>query len=144
MNAEKILGFDQWSPQRRKMSIWDLQTSIFFAANVLCHEFSHAFIRHHVGKDIFMNDESLAETGFSWENFTFGGAIEAADERSSIGLVPWLSLQRFEEYMSLSAKVDIRHFGKFEHQRHMFIQPQRYGEFLYQRFWVEEQLGVFK
>jgi len=67
MNTRPIMGFNMRSSQWRGLSIWDLQTSIFNTASVLCHELAHAFMLYHVGRDAYMNDESISETGFSWE-----------------------------------------------------------------------------
>jgi hypothetical protein len=99
------------------------------------------------GRDAFMNDESLAETGYSWENFIFGGAlhIEAYDGHSSLSIMPWPNLQQFESYMAISAKMGIRYFGQLEYSRHLAVQPCQYGEFLHQKFWDEEKPDkVFK
>jgi len=99
------------------------------------------------GRDAFMNDESLAETGYSWENFIFGGAlhIEAYDEHSSLSIMPWPNLQQFESFMAISARMSIRYFGQLEYSRHLAVQPCQYGEFLHQKFWDEEKPDkVFK
>ena len=145
MNTKMIKGFDMRSRQWQGLSIWDLQTSIFATASTLCHEFSHAFMIYHVGRDAYMNDESISETGFSWENFTFGGAIQPYPGSPSLLLMPWPNLQQFEHYMATSARMGIRYFGKLEYSRFLKVLPSQYGEFLHQRFWDEEKPDkVFK
>ena len=149
MNTTKIKGFNAKTHPTawQRWSIWDLQHSIFHTASVLCHEFAHAFLDFQLGRDAFMNDESLAETGYSWENFIFGGAlhIEAYDEHSSLSIMPWPNLQQFESFMAISARMSIRYFGQLEYSRHLAVQPCQYGEFLHQKFWDEEKPDkVFK
>lgn len=96
-----------------------------------------------------MNDESVSETGFSWENFTFGGTVqplpETLDEIPSLLLYSWPNLQHFKSYMSSSAKMGIRYFGQLEYSRNVPVGPWQYGEFLQQKFWDEKKAGnVFK
>ena len=112
MNTRSIKGFDMKSSQWRGLSIWDLQTSIFNTASTLCHEFAHAFMIYHVGRDAYMNDESISETGFSWENFTFGGVVQSCPGSPSTFLMPWPNLDLFEDYTAASARMGIRYFGK--------------------------------
>lgn len=149
MDTKNIKGFNTRTHPTawQRYSIWDLQQSIFCTASTLCHEIAHAFVGYHIGRDTFMNDESLAETGFSWENFIFGGTLhpETLDGRPSLALLPWPNLQQYELYMANSAKMGIRYFGQLEYSRHLIVQPSQYGEFLHQRFWDEEKPDeVFK
>jgi hypothetical protein len=145
MDTKTIKGFNtRTNPTAwQRYSIWDLQQSIFATASVLCHEFAHAFLGYHVGRDAFMNGESLSETGFSWENFIFGSTLapDVFDGRPSLVLLPWPNLQQFETYMAKSARMGIRYFGKLEYSRELVVEPSQYGEFLHQKFWDEDKPG---
>jgi len=141
INIKSFTAYDVKSARWRDGSIWDLQGEISRKASVICHEFSHAFMEFHVGRDACMNDESLLETGFSWESFAFGGTINEIDGSPSICLTPWPNLEVFERYVKVSAAIDIRHFGKLDYPRIFRVEPSQFTEFLHHEFWEEERPG---
>jgi hypothetical protein len=78
MNASHISGFDQSTDEWQDMTIRRLKRTVFQWAKTLSHEFAHAIMAHYVYRpghevEACLNDETLAEAGFSWENFVFGG-----------------------------------------------------------------------
>ena len=142
LNTKKITGFDQSSDQWRGMTIWELKTAIFDCASIVCHELTHAFMRFHCQREGFMNEECSLETGFAWENFTFGGLIHRDDsDPTTVIVLPWPNMQYFNHYMQGGHPMAIRSFGKLAWARTLIVDPQRYTRFLTQSFWDEETPG---
>lgn len=142
LNAEWIEGFDQSSEEWRDMTIPEVKKEIFVQAVILCHEFAHALMNHHCEAEVPMNDEPVAETGFCWENFVFGGMVRDTPYDPHLGnsvirthVVQWPDLRIFEKYSEGEAAMPIRYFGKLQDQRELPFDASRCTRFLDQSFW---------
>jgi hypothetical protein len=77
LNTSDMDGYDQRADPWKQFTVSALKREIFNGARVLCHEIAHALVNYSFGfeEDPAFNEEKMIETGFSLENFIFGGVV---------------------------------------------------------------------
>jgi hypothetical protein len=82
MNVDEIEGQDTSNDNWLDSTVSGVQASIVRCASTIGHEFAHAMVLLTLGGDVpepRFNGETLSddnETGYSWENFVFGGSLQ--------------------------------------------------------------------
>lgn len=144
LNVALMKGFDQSEDEWSRMTINDCRAEIFAMASLIGHEFAHAVMDHFVYKadftaNMFLNEESLAEEGYCWENFVFGGMIHHVKFGSTrpFYLVPWPNLEILERYFKTGFQIDNRHFGTLRNHPWKELLHDEYERFFEQDFWDE-------
>lgn len=144
INVGQMNGFDQSSDELSRMTIKECRAEIFATASLIGHEFAHAMMDHFVytnklNANVFLNEESLAEDGYCWENFVFGGTITSAGYgfTRTFYVVPWPNLEVLERYTRTGYEVDNRHFGTLRDLPWKELFHNEYERFFEQSFWDE-------
>jgi hypothetical protein len=92
LNVDDIEGHDMSNDNWLDSTISGVQASIVMSAAVIGHEFAHAMVLLTLGdvpEEPSFNGESLSddnETGYSWEDFVFGGSLKV--DEGSLSVMP--------------------------------------------------------
>lgn len=142
LNAGLINGFDQSSDKWLSMSIKECKSEIFNTAKVIGHEFAHAMMGHFamtvdLATELFLNEESLAEAGFCWENFVFGVMVTNDDSKfpRRFYVVPWPSVEIYNQYAGTEFDMQSRHLGALQKTRWHPLLQYDFERFFKQSFW---------
>lgn len=142
LNAGLINGFDQSSDKWLSMSIKECKSEIFNTAQVIGHEFAHAMMGHFamtvdLDTELFLNEESLAEAGFCWENFVFGGMVTNDDSKfpRRFYVVPWPSVEIYDQYAGTEFDMQSRRLGALQKTRWHPLLQYDFERFSKQSFW---------
>lgn len=91
-------GFEQTTGDWKQFTVAALRREIIDGARLLCHEIAHALVTHSFmfENDPAFNDEKMVETGYSMENYLFGGVLRRDDD--AIRLMFWPNEKIWNEY----------------------------------------------
>ena len=151
LNVDSLAGCDMSSDDWLDRTVSDIRASILRVAATIGHEFAHAMaeITQDGGPAPRLNDEAVVETGFSWENFVFGGRLDFDDDGDGRLLVsPWPHYQGWKAYADNWNNLQLRAVGRgaLPLVREYVVESELWERFLEQRFWDETQSekGTFK
>jgi hypothetical protein len=84
LNVDRVVGHDMSNDDWLDSSISGIRVSILEFATTIGHEFAHAMVLLTLDglPEPRLNEESIIETGFSWENFVFGGTLQKKTGRA--------------------------------------------------------------
>jgi hypothetical protein len=127
------------------MTMTGMKVDMFGMASTVCHEFAHALEQHHC--DCFpmppMNDEPLVETGYSLENFLFGGLFQKWETPC---LQRWPQPFLYDCHTSNNYPMDARLFADLGPDRNFPIELAKIAALLEQSFWDDPKplVGCWK
>jgi hypothetical protein len=77
MNLNRIQAYDMSNDDWQKMTNSELRAAVITGASKICHEFAHAMTEiYFLGRsEPYMNTDNIAEAGFAFENYVFGGGL---------------------------------------------------------------------
>jgi hypothetical protein len=145
LNLNHMPGYDMSNDDWQKMTISELRTVIVLGATKICHEFSHAVTNIYFPDlgEPYMNTDNIAEAGFAFESYIFGGSTRP-------GQMPhqnwpcYLMVSAWPNYSSWKVydrPLELNSFGKaaVPDAAHFFPRPFRWERFLEQGFWDESE-----
>lgn len=143
LNVDRLVGLDMSNNDWLDSTISQLRASILQFAGTIGHEFAHAMVKFTLRErpEPQMNEERITETGYSWENFVFGGTLEEDADCGWI-VTPWP-----DGYIGNSVQL----CGRSGRGAHLPLQchppyERTWERFFEQRFWDEPSCpgGAFK
>jgi hypothetical protein len=149
LNVDAIDACDMSDDDWLDRKVSDIRSSILGFANTIGHEFAHAMadITQNGNRAPHLNDEAVVETGFSWENFVFGGRLDF-DDGGGVYCAPWPSYRTWEQYASDSNTLQLCALGRgaLPLERVCQVEKQAWESFFDQRFWDQRDSprGAFK
>ena len=124
------------------MTVAEIKIEMFYHASTICHELAHAIEQTYVDMDKcstpVMNDEVLIETGFSLENFLYGGVVRIqSPSHDLLCLLQWPCEVLRELYAGDSdgTAIETTRFGDGGPERWIPIDAMKAERFLEQSFW---------
>jgi hypothetical protein len=147
LDTSDIDGYDQRADSWKQFTVSALKREIFNGARVLCHEIAHALVNYSFGfeDDPAFNEEKMIETGFSLENFIFGGVMRRNDDDINLLSSPNKWIQR--EYKKTGTVIPTSDgSAKVPRAQTWILRPDAYECFLTDDFWKEPKVreGRFK
>lgn len=142
-----VKSFRKW----QNTTVTDLRASILQFAITLCHEFAHALaaITQNGPRIPRFNEECVVETGFSWEQYVFGGvAMANPDDSTDLWLSPWPFYEGWKSCADDGDTLQLWFFsrGALPLQQAYPVQSQMWQRFFEQGFWerADRAQGAFK
>lgn len=145
LNVDPLLGCDMSSGSNDDdwldCTISEIRASIFRFAVTIGHEFAHAMVEitQNGGPPPRLNDEAVVETGFSWEDFVFGGRLDF--EKDQLYVIPWPNYEGWKAYADGWDNLELRAVGRgaLPLARNSKAARQVWERFLEQGFWNEDE-----
>lgn len=138
MDIHLLIDFDMWTNCWRRRTPADLREAILHFATALCHQFAHAMadISQNGGESPRSNDESIAEPGFAWEHFVFGGRLNP-DGNGGFWVAPWPDYSTEQFCANGADKLDLCAFGRaaLPPQGVSLVGSHVWQQLFEQRFW---------
>lgn len=131
--------FDRASRGEDDFCGWSIRKESYRLAITLVHELAHAAAYAEVGDDtqLVFEDSVIAENGFDWENFVFGGIAkkELSDGIGEIDLAPWPCFDIIERYRKKGAPGLWFPGTPEDVQAHFFVWPEYVDQLFTAHFW---------
>jgi hypothetical protein len=141
LDTSDMDGYDQRADSWKQFTVSALKREIFNGARVLCHEIAHALVNYSFGfeDDPAFNEEKMIETGFSLENFIFGGVMRRNDDDINLLSSPNKWIQR--EYKKTGTVIPTSDgSAKVPRAQTWILRPDAYECFLTDDFWKEPKV----
>jgi hypothetical protein len=141
LNVDSLLGCDMSSDDWLDSTVSETRASIIRFAITIGHEFAHAMVEitQNGGPSPRLNDEAVVETGFSWEQFVFGGKLSFDDNDGQLHVIPWPNYEIWKDYADDDDNLELRAIGRgaLPLARIYRAKRQMWERLLEQRFWDE-------
>jgi hypothetical protein len=151
MNVDEIEGHDMSNDDWLDSTVSGVQASVVTCASTIGHEFAHAMVLLTLGGHVeepHFNGEALTddnETGYSWENFVFGGSLQINE--GNLCMIPspnfnngWNFNADDEDFLVLIGPGE----GAPPPTPYRCVDKQKWQRLLEQSFWDQTDRKAFK